>query len=354
MKKRKALPEAMPNVNIKPVPITDGKRMSSITGTRATTHQALDELIAKHVPTTAIVETIRKATAKKDILLNVKIDKAIAMDLLTLNTLEQQRNYTPSTIDRYVGDMKEGRWKWTAENLTMSASLRLLNGQQRLRAIVMSDTVQVYHIQTGLQDDSFTAMDIGKTRNGADTLSIAGYRKHPHELAYAIKLEIFFRLHARVSGAISGSKVTNDMLVKWVAEQKMDKMIEYVEYAIKNLHVKADFFTSPQWAFLYYTLWSRPGKKEIARTFMEALANGENLSPNSKQMSSVYFLRERLRKLNVKSIDDLGKGSRYKLTTKVKYAIKAWNFFVKEEKITDAQLKLTKAEQDTLDIQRPL
>lgn len=79
--------------------------------------------------------------------------------------------------ERYVtqlsNEMIAGRWKFTGEPVIFSDK-GLLNGQHRLSAIVASGKAQRMLVVSGVAQDAFDAIDIGKRRSVADILSIAG------------------------------------------------------------------------------------------------------------------------------------------------------------------------------------
>src|ERR1044071_5653365 len=100
---------------------------------------------------------------KVTVFANVEVTPEIAADLLTLN--DENRPVKPSVVKQYVDDMRKGKWHFAGDSVKISKTGRLLDGQHRLMAIVQSGIPQTFNIQSGLENDSFQVMDIGKLRS---------------------------------------------------------------------------------------------------------------------------------------------------------------------------------------------
>jgi hypothetical protein len=82
--------------------------------------------------------------------------------------------------------MSKGRWGLTGDTLKFGTDGRLLDGQNRLAASVRSGKSFKTHVVFGIDPELFGRMDIGKPRNPADILHIAGF-KYASTLAAAIR-----------------------------------------------------------------------------------------------------------------------------------------------------------------------
>jgi hypothetical protein len=92
----------------------------------------------------------------------VDIDPEEALKLLESN--ERNRPMDWSLVGRYARHMKEGRWRFVGDPIRVSSLGRLLDGQNRLQAIIMSETTQEFVLITGLPEEDQAYMDIGKKR----------------------------------------------------------------------------------------------------------------------------------------------------------------------------------------------
>ena len=73
---------------------------------------------------------------------------------------------------RYAAIMKAGNWLTAPEPIVIGTSGRILNGQHRLFAVIMTDMSADFCFITGVSDDVFKVIDRGLTRSTADALSI--------------------------------------------------------------------------------------------------------------------------------------------------------------------------------------
>lgn len=87
------------------------------------------------------------------------------------------RNRKMSLIlaDRYAEDMKSGDWCVTHQGIAFLEDGTLADGQNRLRAIVISDQPQWMLVTFGLPEKSIEVLDRGKARTLQHTLEIMGY-----------------------------------------------------------------------------------------------------------------------------------------------------------------------------------
>ncbi len=241
------------------------------------------ELLAKHVPTTKIIERLQKATDDgKRGLPDIEITKEIAFDLLTLNDDEANRERKDWNVDLYTREMLEKNWHYNGDPIRFSKSLKLLDGQHRLWAIYLSGKAQVFPIVLNLPEKAFSYIDIGLNRNSTDVFKIKGHKGISTQLGYAVKFIILFEKHSVVSGAIREKTITNQDLMRWSADkEKVDTLIKFIEHAKLNLKPKAPFFTPGQWAALYYILNSLPGMSTRARRFVDSLADGIDTAKRS-------------------------------------------------------------------------
>lgn len=97
----------------------------------------------------------------------------LASEWLKLNTLNRPKKL--HKIALYAADMKAGHWPRTGATICFSRSGRLLDGQNRLQAIVDSGiTVRMLAVWD-LDDDIFDVIDGGARRTASDVLVIEGY-----------------------------------------------------------------------------------------------------------------------------------------------------------------------------------
>lgn len=92
----------------------------------------------------------------------------------------------PNKVQQFAADMIKSRWGVTGDTIKFGTDGRLLDGQNRLSAAVRSGKSFRTHVVFGIDPSLFGRMDIGKPRNPADVLHIAGF-KYASTLAAAIR-----------------------------------------------------------------------------------------------------------------------------------------------------------------------
>jgi hypothetical protein len=76
-------------------------------------------------------------------------------------------------VEQLAKEMRKNAWKVNGDTICLNAS-RLIDGQHRLSAVVLSGvTIQSFVID-GLPDEVFDTKDVGKRRSAGDTLSVKG------------------------------------------------------------------------------------------------------------------------------------------------------------------------------------
>ncbi|HDO52072.1 MAG TPA: hypothetical protein ENH05_04970 [Rhizobiales bacterium] len=115
----------------------------------------------------------------------IKIDPQAAADILTSRN-KGNRPPKPNKVQQFSSDMENSRWGLTGDTIKFGTDGRLLDGQNRLSACVRSGKPFKTHVVFGIDPALFGRMDIGKPRNAADILHIAGF-KYASTLAASIR-----------------------------------------------------------------------------------------------------------------------------------------------------------------------
>lgn len=101
------------------------------------------------------------------------ITPELASEWLKLNTLNRPKKL--QKIALYAADMKADHWPRTGATICFSRSGRLLDGQNRLQALVDSGATVRTLVVWDLDDDIFDVIDGGARRTASDVLVIEGY-----------------------------------------------------------------------------------------------------------------------------------------------------------------------------------
>lgn len=143
----------------------------------------------------------------------------IAAEWLRFNTLNRPKKM--GKIPIYAADMKDGRWPVTGATIAFGRSGRLLDGQNRLQAIIDSNCTIRVLIVRGLSDDIFDVIDNGARRTTSDVLIIEGYEGWQAQTGgtaarVAINLESGLRPYVRSY---------SPQHIRWFVSQHQDLML---------------------------------------------------------------------------------------------------------------------------------
>jgi hypothetical protein len=115
----------------------------------------------------------------------IEIDPKTAKAILDTRN-GKNRPLKSNKVQQFIADMTTGRWGLTGDTIKFGNNGQLLDGQNRLSASAKSGKSFRTHVVFGIDPALFGRMDIGKPRNAADILHIAGF-KYASALAAAIR-----------------------------------------------------------------------------------------------------------------------------------------------------------------------
>lgn len=85
-----------------------------------------------------------------------------------------QRNVRESAVSEYAKIMRAGEWRLNGDAIRIDSEGRIIDGQHRLRAIVLADVTIESVLIVGLAADVFDTIDVGRRRTAADCMTILG------------------------------------------------------------------------------------------------------------------------------------------------------------------------------------
>jgi hypothetical protein len=132
------------------------------------------------------------------------------------------------SVAAYARDMAKGEWRFTGDGIRFDRDEVLLDGQNRLQAIVRSGVTLHLPIWRGLAPEAQEVMDTGSKRNASDVLALRG-EKNTHLLASAAAAVITGcgTARNRVTHAEVISVIENDPSVKWICNEVLPQLKLY-------------------------------------------------------------------------------------------------------------------------------
>lgn len=118
------------------------------------------------------------------------ITPEMAKDYLMFNSCN--RKYRPYWAAQIASRIKQGVWQTTHQGIAFSDKGRLLDGQHRLSAIIMSGIPIKIEVTRGLDEETFKVIDDGARRSSAD---LSGLSKAQAEVCRAAAIFTFGSRH---------------------------------------------------------------------------------------------------------------------------------------------------------------
>lgn len=115
-------------------------------------------------------------TEKDAVIITPEVAKNILQkqkELEIVGSTITQRDIDQKKVNVFVNDLKNKEWTFTGDSIKLANNGRLLDGQNRLMAIVQSGVSVPMLVVNSMNESNFTKMDIGKPRNLSDFLKIA-------------------------------------------------------------------------------------------------------------------------------------------------------------------------------------
>lgn len=81
-------------------------------------------------------------------------------------------------VERFAEAMKRGEWKLNGEAIQFDTNGKLINGQHRLNAVVVSGIKIQSYIARGLEPEDYYTIDQGKARSIGDVFAVAGEKSY--------------------------------------------------------------------------------------------------------------------------------------------------------------------------------
>lgn len=235
------------------------------------------------------------------------ISPAQAEKYLEQNT--GNRSISKAAVTRWANALRRGEWQVNGEAIKFDVDGSLVDGQHRLKAIVVAGIPMITCVIRGLPAGSFKTIDGGKPRTPGDCLYVLKY-KNPHALAAAGRMLGIYETTGW-QGKLNGRKVSNDQLLK-IIDRHPKLPIHGNEYMTRPLFTK---LIPHSVGMLCYYL-ARKVDADLAHDFFTRLANDD--LPDDR--SPARRLRETLTDRNQEYIKP-------STAEKLAWVIQAWNAF---------------------------
>ena len=249
-----------------------------------------------------------------------------ASKLLANNT--GNRQVSRRHVDFLKNQMIQNKWEdCTGEMIKVAESGRLLDGQHRLEALVLSGTSQTMLVGYGFDEKIFNVIDTGKNRTASDLISMNGY-KNATSLHAIARFVLIYNKDGLKSGRFDSIRIPNGEILNFIADNnEINQILNFV----KPIYSKIRSLSASNLGGLYMIISKK--NQEKCDEFFNKFGSGLELHSNHP----IYLLRERL-------IRDSGSNTKLNVRDKIAMFIKAWNAFLMGKTITYASLAYHKDE----------
>jgi hypothetical protein len=240
----------------------------------------------------------------------VSVTPEIAAAMLAANT----HNRNPKRqLRQYAEDMRSGAWRHEAcDPLRFSSEGVLLDGQNRLMAVIESGCTIPFLVVRGLSPETQTVMDSGVSRTLSDVLNLNG-EDHHQALAAVTRLAWDWN---RGPGSLFKGKASNSQLLKFLDENP--ELREYSGQMVKGTgaacHLPPAIVGVLWWRF-------RQIDSDDADHFFSRLAS----ETGHQETEPIYELRRTLKNANDGGVR--GRRGLVNRTWLMAVTIKAWNAY---------------------------
>lgn len=182
-------------------------------------------------------------------------------------------------IGQYARDMTAGTWHSSV--IRFDREGKLVDGQHRLWAVIVSGSEQLFYVERGLPDEAIKTLDSGLVRTGGDVLAIRG-EPNATNLAGAIRLARWFTLFPGYApSSQSAQPFSPEELVDFL---EINPDIRDAVRTGKQLTKSIPFSGSLAGALIYLERLRNPDK---ANSFWDQMATGARMLENT----GPYLLR---------------------------------------------------------------
>lgn len=245
----------------------------------------------------------------------INVDPQMAAEWLKKNI---PNNRSISKAKEYDFDMRMGNWLTTHQGIAFDTNGNLIDGQNRLTAIVSSGITIEMLVVFDCDPKSLEVLDTGRKRTLGDTLKIGGY-KNWNNLA-----GIIGRVQAYEAGKRSvlspqknngevgagGYKSSTRMDLINFFENNKDEILQCADFALMVYHRSSSRLVASADIGLLYWIFKM---SDDANEFISKICIGINISPDTSEYHMRRVLEEN--KNNIRSLSS---------ATLLRYWLAAW------------------------------
>lgn len=261
----------------------------------------------------------------------ILITPQVAENFLKKNTMN--RPPSADVVNEYARQMAAGLWfEETGESIKVTAEGILIDGQQRLMAIIKSG-VALRFLITEVTEDAFKYIDTGKKRTAADLFASSGVNNYTH-IAAGLKRYTMLKRgmsigYSQSPAGLIKAKISNSELFSLYCSQP--DVYQGAHHNASSWYGKSGRLMQKSEIIGYY-LFFRDIDIDDSFRFLDMLFVMNNVPHDSP----IILLRSRLSEDRV--------NTRFKISGQVKtmLMLRTWNYYRKNETVKTLQINLNR------------
>ena len=239
----------------------------------------------------------------------VNVTPELAAQMLRKNTMN--RNISAIAVKRYAQAMLSGEWEMNGETIIVATDGTIIDGQQRLHAVIESGKTIPFLIVYNVKKTSISTVDTGVGRTFRHILQIKG-SKHATTAATLTKLAwVYDNFDHELKDFSSNISLRNTVLELYYDENR-----DLIERAAAVADNGAHHFVKSYMALAYY-LFARKSPAK-ADEFIYQVKTGANITTKHPAMT-----------LRLRLYDNVTRKVKMSVRETIAIYIKAWNAFIK-------------------------
>lgn len=266
------------------------------------------------------------STTRQDLQFGIEIFDAAEATKVLEQSNTHNRNLHRRKVTAIAADMAAGTWHQSGDSIKFATDGTLIDGQHRLQAIIVSDTIQELLVVRGLPMEVQDVVDTGTKRSFADVLQIHGEERCSILASITRRSELWER-GMRGSQVYSITPTTSQLLQRLEDHPELRESAALANHVYHKIRIPASTLGFSHWLFGQVKT-STPEEeaqlKEDVETFFARLRDGDGLTSDHP----IAVLRRTMYE-NV-----IHAKSRYKEEVLLAMVIKAWNAYREGRKIS--------------------
>jgi hypothetical protein len=164
----------------------------------------------------------------KNVEIEIRTVNAKLAGCMLQQNFRNNRKLSRPKVKLYANEMLAGEWSADSNMICFDTEGCLINGQHRLHAVLLSDTVQTFVIARNMPTESARVFDQGRARNQVDRINISGFKMNQKH--NTIVRNAMTKMESKRIGAKFYREKHTDVEIQQVYEDHKD----FVDYMVDS------------------------------------------------------------------------------------------------------------------------